>query len=315
MATRSRSIWSFSKSTLKSTYFFSSASTNSINHDSNGSDKNNIMANVVQGPSLVLTSLHRPEPTLMIVPGLRSLPFWTSRGQVAFQDPQLSNIVRHLQENVATIREEYQRVSPTLSSDYDATTTTKSAGTEHTDDNGIEGSASLHTGSWDWHSYLLHGQVQPTFCEKFQVTTKIIQSMGKDLFTHNPFGFCFFSKLSGNSSIRAHASPINFRLRIHLPLIVPQASSLTSSNVTNTEHDNKHDIDIGIRVGPLTQSWIQDQPMVLDDSYNHQVWNNTNEERVVLLIDVWHPDVRPREREEIVRMFQHAKLQGWWNNK
>jgi hypothetical protein len=50
------------------------------------------MANVVQGPSLLLTSLHRPEPTLMMLPGLRSLPFWTnSTGQVAYQDPQMTD--------------------------------------------------------------------------------------------------------------------------------------------------------------------------------------------------------------------------------
>lgn len=300
-----RCSWLLSKSTSRSSskYYFSTASGN----NPNGSN-DNIMANVVQGPSLVLTSLHRPEPTLMLVPGLRSLPFWTNaNGQVAYQDPQVSEIVQHLQHNVATIREEYQRVSPTLPSDYDATTqkSTVSAGTEHVDDT----HGSLHTGSWDWHSYLLHGQVQPTFCEQFPITTKIIQSIGPNLFTHNPFGFCFFSKLSANSSIRAHASPINFRLRIHLPLIVPQ-STTTSSTTSSTE-----DHPIGIRVGPTIQSWIQNQAMVLDDSYNHQVWNNTNDERVVLLVDIWHPDVRPREREEIVRMFQHAKLQGWLSNK
>lgn len=305
-----RCSWLLSKSTSSSKYCFSTASGNNPN-----ANNDNIMANVVQGPSLVLTSLHRPEPTLMIVPGLRSLPFWTNHnGQIAYQDPQISEIVEHLQQNVAAIREEYQRVSPTLPSDYDATTksASSSAGTEHNDD--VDGS--LHTGSWDWHSYLLHGQVQPTFCEQFPVTTKIIQSIGTHLFTHNPFGFCFFSKLSANSSIRAHASPINFRLRIHLPLIVPQSStssSKTSTAFSNTDDHNDH--PIGIHVGPTIQSWIQDQAMVLDDSYNHQVWNNTNDERVVLLIDIWHPDVRPREREEIVRMFQHAKLQGWLTNK
>ena len=250
----------------------------------------NIMSNVVQGPSLLLTTLHRPEPSLMIMPGLRSLPFWTNNnGQVAYQDPQVSKIVQHLQKHVAEIRDEYVKVSPTIPSDYKV----GGAGTEHHDDD----DDSLHTGNWDWHSYLLHGQVQPKFCEHFPVTTSAIQEIGSDLFTKTPFGFCFFSKLAGDSTISAHASPINFRLRIHLPLIVPPPS---------TGEDN-----IGIRVGPISQKWISDQALCLDDSYNHDVWNKTKEERVVLIVDIWHPDVRQSEREEIVRMFQHAKQKGW----
>ena len=131
------------------------------------------------------------------------------------------------------------------------------------------------------------------------------------LCSKNPFGFCFFSKLSGSSTIQSHASPINFRLRIHLPIIVPQPSSHPPAAATvGTAKDHA---SIGIRVGPMTQTWIPDHAMVLDDSYNHEVWNHTGLERVVLLVDVWHPDVRPSERDEIMRMFQHAQQQGWLN--
>ena len=233
--------------------------------------------------------------------------YWT---QVAYQDPQMTHIVQYLQQHVPAIRAEYLKVSSTLPSDYDAsspsssttTTTTTAAGTEHAD-------ASLHTGSWDWHSYLLHGQVQPTFCEQFPITTRVLQAMDPNhLLTKNPFGFCFFSKLSGTSTIQSHASPINFRLRIHLPLLVPQLGPNATHAPTKEQHAS-----IGIRVGPLTQTWIPDHAMVLDDSYNHEVWNHTGEERVVLLVDVWHPDVRPSERDEITRMFQHAQQQGWLN--
>jgi aspartate beta-hydroxylase len=174
----------------------------------------------------------------------------------------------------------------------------------------------LHTnGSWDWQSYLLHGQVQPRFCEQFPITTQILQGIDdrNHLFTKNPFGFCFFSKLAGQSTIQSHASPINFRLRIHLPIIVPTATTTTSSTTPTNEEHTPSSLSIGIRVGPMTQTWIPDHAMILDDSYNHEVWNHTHEERVVLVVDVWHPDVRPKERDEITRMFQHAQQQGWLN--
>jgi hypothetical protein len=70
----------------------------------------------------------------------------------------------------------------------------------------------------------------------------------------------------------------------------------------------------GIRVGPTIQPWTTGKALVLDDSYEHEVWNNTNQERVLLLVDIWHPDVLPVERYNIVAMFQHAREQGWLDN-
>lgn len=31
--------------------------------------------------------------------------------------------------------------------------------------------------------------------------------------------------------------------------------------------------------------------MVFDDCYEHEVWNRTDEERVLLLFDLWHPEL------------------------
>ena len=38
-----------------------------------------------------------------------------------------------------------------------------------------------------------------------------------------------------------------------------------------------------------------------------------SEPRVILLFDIWHPDVHPTERENINEMFGFAKDQGWLN--
>lgn len=90
---------------------------------------------------------------------------------------------------------------------------------------------------------------------------------------------------------------MNLRLRIHLPLIVPSPND---------------DTDCGIRVGNMTRPWTTDKALVLDDSYNHEVWNRTKEQRVLLLVDIWHPDVTLAEKQEIVAMFQEARQQGLW---
>jgi len=48
-----------------------------------------------------------------------------------------------------------------------------------------------------------------------------------------------------------------------------------------------------------------------DDTFEHHVWNRTNQERVVLLFDVWHPELAEDEIDAIKDMFSHAREQGW----
>lgn len=245
---------------------------------------------IVKGPSLLRTTAHRPRPSLLFLPGLRSLPFWTQceadqPTAVAYNDPQITQAVKHLEENVETIRQEYLKVASKLPSDYQTDT-------EHT----------LHQGTWDWHSYMTKGTVQGQFAQYFPETTSILQELRKSqqLFEGTPFGYTFFSTLHSHSKIDAHAAPMNLRLRVHLPLIVPAAAAAT---------------ECGIRVGPLTRPWCTDKALVLDDAYEHEVWNDTAEQRVLLLVDLWHPDVTMQERQDIVELFQHAQKQGWWSNK
>ncbi|CAB9499119.1 asparaginyl beta-hydroxylase [Seminavis robusta] len=245
----------------------------------------------------------------MVLPGLRSLPFWTSydassdTNRIAYQDPTLTHVVEHLQANVETIRQEYHRVAPSLDSDYN----------QHDNEH------SLHQGKWDWHSYMTKGVIQGQFATKFPETTQILQTLRQTLTANTPkgeqpswlllenipFGYSFFSTLHPQSSIQAHTSPMNLRWRIHLPLEVPANSN---------EIDDADGMPLcGIRVGQQVQTWTQEKALVLDDSYDHEVWNRTNHKRVLFLLDIWHPDIPIKERKDIVGMFQHAQEQGWYS--
>ena len=244
---------------------------------------------VVQGPSLLKTSLDRPNPSLVQLPGLRSLPFWTQpmgkENIVAYQDKQVSFCVEHLQNHWATLRDEYHRVAPQMPSDY-----------ERANDH-----LKLHDGTWDWHSYMLKGKIQGHFCAHFPETTSILQTLRDEglLFEGLPFGYTFFSTLHPRSKIAPHTAPMNFRLRIHLPLSVP---------VVPDNAGDEHP-PCGIRVGPLIRTWKEGEALVLDDAYRHAVWNETDATRVLLLVDIWHPDVTMTERQEIVEMFAAAAEQ------
>lgn len=287
---------------------------------STGEDKKQPLCDVVQGPNLLRTPAPRPHPTLMFLPGLRSLPFWTSdaqpnntnpkeppRRRIAYNDPSVTRAVELLEANAETIREEYLRVAPTLPSDYEALQDHVTGGGGGGED-GKSKDRTLHEGDWDWHTYLSRGNVQGDFVMKFPETSKILNDglRGEEnnfqLFEGTPFGFGFFSNLGGGAKIEAHNAPTNIRLRIHLPIVV-------KDNGINPETGLPK---CGIRVAGSIRSYQQDQALVLDDAYDHEVWNDTEENRVVLLVDIWHPDITRAEKEAVVEMFQAAKRDGLW---
>ena len=65
-------------------------------------------------------------------------------------------------------------------------------------------------------------------------------------------------------------------LRHHLALIIPEPESAC-----------------GIRVGDQVRHWQQGRSLVFDDTYEHEAWNNTEVDRVVLFLDIIRP-LRPQ---------------------
>lgn len=82
----------------------------------------------------------------------------------------------------------------------------------------------------------------------------------------------FFSILSPQKHIPPHRGPYNGVLRFHLGLRIP-----------------KNPQDCKIRVGDDIGYWQQGKSLVFDDSYQHEVWNDTDEIRVVLFVDFLRP--------------------------
>jgi hypothetical protein len=92
-----------------------------------------------------------------------------------------------------------------------------------------------------------------------------------------------FSLLRAHSNIPAHTGMVNCRFVCHLPLVVP-------------DH-------CGFRVGATTREWKVGELMVFDDSVEHEAWNNSDSDRLVLIFDVWRPDISGEERRQIEALF------------
>ena len=81
-----------------------------------------------------------------------------------------------------------------------------------------------------------------------------------------------FSILSPRKHILDHRGPYKGVLRYHLGLIVPRGREACR-----------------IRVGEDIRHWEEGKSMIFDDTFNHEVWNDTDETRVVLFVDVLRP--------------------------
>jgi len=94
-----------------------------------------------------------------------------------------------------------------------------------------------------------------------------------------------FSLLKAGARIAPHTGMFNTRLVCHLPLIVPPGCRF--------------------RVGNEIREWREGELFIFDDTIEHEAWNDSNEDRVVLIFDIWRPELSAQERGELTALFAH----------
>jgi aspartyl/asparaginyl beta-hydroxylase (cupin superfamily) len=92
-----------------------------------------------------------------------------------------------------------------------------------------------------------------------------------------------FSLLRAGARIPAHTGIINARLICHLPLVVPPGC--------------------GFRVGNEMREWEVGKLLIFDDTIEHEAWNESDEDRVVLIFDIWRPEVSEADRAALQAVF------------
>jgi len=93
----------------------------------------------------------------------------------------------------------------------------------------------------------------------------------------------FFSILKAGKRIPPHTGVTNIRTIIHLPLIVPGKC--------------------GFRVGGEVREWREGEAFAFDDTIEHEAWNDSGEDRALLILDCWNPYLSGDEQQMILRMF------------
>jgi aspartate beta-hydroxylase len=98
-----------------------------------------------------------------------------------------------------------------------------------------------------------------------------------------------FSLLQPGAHIPSHHGFVNNRLIVHLPLLVPEKCSF--------------------RVGNETRQWVEGQALVFDDTIEHEAWNESESPRVILLFEIWRPELTAPEKAYVGALFESIEKQ------
>lgn len=134
--------------------------------------------------------------------------------------------------------------------------------------------------STSWSAYHLYraGERLQEACDRCPATAALVEALPLARIPgHAPE--VFFSVLQPGTHIPPHFGLGNYKLAMHLPLILPGNCS--------------------IRVGNETREWEAGKCLIFDDSFQHEAWNRSGEPRTVLILDVWHPALQEHERAAV----------------
>ncbi|MCF3932647.1 aspartyl/asparaginyl beta-hydroxylase domain-containing protein [Acuticoccus sp. M5D2P5] len=174
-------------------------------------------------------------------------------GDTAVLDKTEFPWVAELEKNWATIRRELEEVLPVSGQlptmQYISKTQRKI----------------IKTDGWKTYFFRAYGLRADENCNRCPETARLVDAIPN-------CEVAFFSILAPGSHISAHRGVYKGLVRSHLALVVPEPSE-----------------NVRMAVGDEMIYWREGECVVFDDTYRHEVWNDTDGVRVVLLIDVHRP--------------------------
>lgn len=152
------------------------------------------------------------------------------------------------------------------------------------------------SGDWDVAFFYERGRRHDEICDQCPITARGIEAYPA---MRTLAGLIYVSRLRGGTHVHPHRGPTNLRVRCHLGIRVP-------------------DGDCAIRVGDETRRWEEGRCLVFDDYFEHEAWNHTDEDRIVLIVDLWHPDLSDTEIRLLEGLHRYAdhhadQLNRYWS--
>ena len=148
-----------------------------------------------------------------------------------------------------------------------------------------------------WSAFYLwkNGEVVPENAARCPATMRALQGAPLAVVPRRSPSI-LFSLLRPGAHIPPHHGLVNTRLICHLPLIVPPGCRF--------------------RVGNDLRDWREGSAWAFDATIEHEAWNDSTETRVILLFDIWRPELTEEERALVVSLFEaidaHGGTQPQW---
>lgn len=203
----------------------------------------------------------RQQPSFLYFPGLGAAPYL---------DRALFPWIRELEAATDAIRGELLRLLPSAKG---RERVFNSEELERQNLRGIEASP-----SWNGYYFYRHGARRDDNCRACPVTATMLEKVPlAHVPEHAPE--VLFSVFTPGTHLLPHRGVTNTRLVAHLPLIIPR--------------------DCALNVGGEIHEWQPGRVVVFDDTFEHEAWNRSDEIRVVLIFDIWHPGLSEAERAAV----------------
>ncbi|XP_052235740.1 aspartyl/asparaginyl beta-hydroxylase-like [Dreissena polymorpha] len=133
------------------------------------------------------------------------------------------------------------------------------------------------TGDWKQFTLYQRGRKNENHCRKVPRTCALLDQIPEANGCRR--GQIKYSVMHPGVHVWPHTGPTNCRIRAHLGLKVPQGPR--------------------IRVGNETRTWKEGKFIIFDDSFEHEVWHDGIDFRLVLIVDFWHPEIPEHERRSL----------------
>ena|SRR5579863_811825 len=214
---------------------------------------------------------YRPDalqrPSLLYFPGLPTKPFY-ERDEVS-ESAQLESAIPAVLSEFTALHDEAAAFPPYVQVDAQS--------------NLAQWRELNNSKSWSAYHLIRGGERLQDGCDKCPSTAALVEALPLARISgHAPE--VFFSVLQPGTHIPPHFGLGNYKLAVHLPLVLPG--------------------DCAIRVGNETREWEQGKCLIFDDSFQHEAWNRSGQARVVLILDVWHPALQAHERAAICAILE-----------
>ncbi len=216
--------------------------------------------------------LYLQQPTMFYFPGLPQRQFY-DREEFAWL-PSVEAETPVMQAELQALLAEQQEFSPYIE-----------------DSPNRPGSFNPLAGSNQWGAWYFwkQGQRMTENCARCPQTAAVLENIPLSHVTgRSPMAL--YSVLEPGAHIIPHHGALNTRLICHIPLIVPG--------------------DCALRVGNETRAWEEGKALIFDDSVEHEAWNRSDRTRIILLFEIWRPELSEAERAALATLFEAVDLYG-----